>query len=637
MSERLQVFPERPSLESEQYIAVFESLERPPGFELSEGQRQEVLAFEHSLSNTIRLDGLNVESLPLRNLPELIKAPTNRYQICIEYFLDPKNVDQLQILTEYAHDPELLGILRSLPIEKAREVIEQHLSEKALDRATKPKQWSSWKKASTRWASEQYQQILLGATDMHNPSLLSICNRPDRLTSHAQNVRDLKQYYKAVGKLVAKEDQSNPVVQAKQAVLELHRERLNQSIVETYKTGFVLLRQYERVADSVEKAALHDQLEQLSTLLPGLKVKQILDADVISSKTGDQVIAKRLSMLDKYINGVDKSTYRQVSEELMHLKMENDRVPSESSPNNKGLYADVSPETLNNSHVDAETMQHMMQLTLSEYGLLSSDSNSNFEEPATDGKWRIIVTDSVTQVFVNKEQKTVKIPSEFDRTLNQVTPAGALPLLDHEVRHIIQHENSAKINLELIQKTKGARSSAWAESGGVYWEAKSQKQLFEQERGVNLTYLAAMEARLRGGSLLDSMQAFMAARMQRFPDTKPEEAAKQAANQVLRMFPLGTEVVFGANRSEDELVFRPEESSYLADSQLLDYAEQLIYTMMIKPDQEWLFDVGGLGIKDIANLYKTNLLRREDMFVPDRLPSTIVEPYVRKELLHQAA
>lgn len=123
-----------------------------------------------------------------------------------------------------------------------------------------------------------------------------------------------------------------------------------------------------------------------------------------------------------------------------------------------------------------EQIKQFVQAVLAKWGMLSeypatwqdTDGRNGF---APDGKFQVVITPHRNNMSVDSTRRIINIPADYQRPLINAYPAGALPLIAHELSHVLQayadHDLGNQIPLARI---KGRRYRILREAGGAYQE-----------------------------------------------------------------------------------------------------------------------------------------------------------------------
>ncbi len=605
MSEKLALYPERPSQSSESFSKYIEILGRPPEFELSESQRNDIVDFESRFLEGDIETTVVFDEKP-KSYAEINRITAAEKKVCLDYFLTEEGKNILSEAIQNVELPDTKNGLIAL------------LTEKASDIGVK--EWKSLTVKSSNWAEKklvhQLEMRIKGDEPEEEPEYFSIIKSPDKLIEKAKYSRELKKYYKAVESDLKSEDTSDPVIQMKLELVRIARERLNLLITEQYRQA-MLLQEQSRHVDSNN---LNDRLDELYTYLPALQKKP---NEKRQEEFRDKA-ARFLSRIDKFVNGVSSDgSVSPITEDLLRIQERNkEQGEGHTMQAEPGTFSDIDQEVLKSTYIDADEFKKMTEMVLETYGLLSSQEeyDSDREGWATDGKWQVIIDDTVHSLSINGVKGIVRIPGDYNRELTSISPAGPLQVLDHEVTHVLQHQNALKIGLQSFDNVAIPRTSLWAEAGGIYKEQIAKKRILGLESETPAThYLAALQRRIEGGTILDSAQAFYDDSMKRNPETSQADAIKLAVNRTLRLFRRGGELTLN--------------SPYWSNTAPLDYAEQSVLIEQLPEDKkDWLL-IGRSNLGVLAQLHRLGWLQGKDFIVPEMSPSEILEPYVRTELL----
>ena len=610
MSEGIRVFPERLNPEGEEFRGAIEALSRPPERELSEEDRFEVASFEHALANgEVPFGVLSPENIrkPEKSMREIYDMSIREEKYCVEYFLQP------EVFAE--HFPEGHDVSE----EQRASYVRAEMARRIIDSERRPKlEVLSESKLFARKILENHLRQLdeTGSYDAEtDPSYERGLRDPELFLEKAEALRDMRGYYRDVQKQASSIGGKN--AELKKELLTMHVERVNLLTAAVYREALTLIRQDR------EGYILSDtQKERMKVALPALRRRTDREESVEAGFVDRESFARFLDRIDKFISGIDREGDKgHIPEVLRQLRETYEFKKGETRQNY--TYTVVDPELLKQRKVSAEELRQMVEMTLAEYGLLSEqkDYDPESDEPAPDGKWRAVIDPKASRktLGVTSIKRCVMIPQKFGRTLGQARPAGALPVLDHEITHVLQNHNAELLGLELFSTLGAARSSGWLEAGGVATETASLDALFGKDRRVNFTYLAALEKRLEGGTMVECAHEFLKVRRRDDPEGDYGKAVKGAIGGALRLYNSGGELTHG--------------TPYVARSGALEYAEQKVLADALPEDQRWMLYIGKSSLQSIATLYRLGWIEKEKLLIPERLPSAIVEPLVRENIL----
>lgn len=264
-----------------------------------------------------------------------------------------------------------------------------------------------------------------------------------------------------------------------------------------------------------------------------------------------------------------------------------------------------------NLEINADQLKTLIQNVLARYGLLSSEEKYSAKRKGRpdDGKWLVALSKVRTSLAVASKSGTVWVPKKFKRSLSQKKPTGVLPLIDHEITHVLQHENAAKLGIGLLEKDRSARGSLWFETGATAQEDESYSNHFGINRSANFNYLKALQAQVNGGSISDCAKVFFNSLIDSGDVKNKDEAVQTAVDRTLRLFRHGGEWAAG--------------TGYLTNTEPLEYAEQQILARNLPKDLDWLYFVGRANFQTLAELYRIGWLKKDDVFIPEKMPSEI--------------
>ncbi len=590
MSERkLAMYPERPSEMAESYIRAIEVFHSPPEFILNPEEKADVQAFEQALCKGEFPKGFEFlgtrTELPPKNIAEIVAQKVGLNTFCVDWYL--KTPDGNQTLQRLGYEGNLTDKIQ----------IKSFLA-RTIPRV-KSEGMNTQRGESRNWAESELITILKndlehGESETEDPEFLTLVESPQAVIDKIANARKLKNYYKNI-ESVLQHEQKNRVTDAKLVFLTMHRERVNDQIANLYRQAIPLLNQY-RLAPEILTS---EQIDALTDSFPVLKSADTTDMEKM---------ARLFSMIDKFITGIDaENGFGQISAEIERLEIALRDEPKNSETHQHSLDA----ERLADHHVDSEEMKKFVQKALAEYDLLSSEEKYSVKDKGRppDKLWRAVISKVQKSFSVNSAKGVVWIPISFDRTLNQKKPTGVLPLLDHELTHVLQHENAAKLRIGLMQVDRGARGSLWFETGATRNETEAYAKYFGIERGTNFNYLKAMQKQLAGGSISECAKMFYESLLSSGDVTDKEKAIETAVNRTLRLFRNGTEWSQG--------------TGYLTNTEPLEYAEQQILDRNMPEDLRWLYFVGRANFHTLAELHRIGWLNREEIFIPERMPAEI--------------
>lgn len=579
-----EVFPPRTGTGIERSI---EELTRDSEVLLSEQEKQAVLDYERVL-----LYDSEGGSETLEGLETVWKKLVLESEFYLDYFLTPEGkqllMDQLGV-----HETEVdFDSLDEI------ETFFYRLDYSNFDTKNVDILSGSSRQYSEEVMLQQFEAQQYAVTDaVENPRKMSVVRNPKILFEKISGYRKLKEFYKQEKASLESElyelqrdaeanESRIRVVHAQRALLKIYRRRLNTLIAELYYAAYKVTVQSEAIGLEYDFADYFKSIGQ---------------------NPNEGTIHKILSRLDRFING-SGDTSSPISAEIEHMVAESRiaGIDSEGQPVDNHDKTGIETEAM----ITASELKNWMEVVLRQHDLLSSstDFDSDREGPAEDGKWQVVITPKSTSISRNSRQKVIKIAPDFKRTISSLVPAGAIPVLDHELTHLFQDENRIRLGLRIFDNVRTDRATATMEAGAIMVETETQKELFGQERKPNFNYYAAVKRRLNGGSYKECVKAFYDSLMATDPDSDKRKAMKLAINRTARLFRGG-----GRFDSTDGSITNSKDLVYLEQEFL---AEQLAKVNA----QRFLF-IGGVSLQTLAELHAVGLFDESKMQYPTERPS----------------
>jgi hypothetical protein len=268
---------------------------------------------------------------------------------------------------------------------------------------------------------------------------------------------------------------------------------------------------------------------------------------------------------------------------------------------------------MDDTYWNAEQIKEFVETILEELNLLSSeqatwDEVEERDGPAADGKWQYVINPKKSEFDSNGAKHVLSGPADFERTLTQLTKAGALPVAAHEIEHILQEEYNQQVSYQIpLALARGRRTITIQEAGAIDQERKVQ-QSFGRERPVNAHYLKAREVKLAGGNKMEVIRAYYNSHIagKDLDEKRLAASRKIAVGAALRLY---------------------RDAGY--NSQPLDYLEQELITRSLKQLPEGQAEAimtaaTAFSLRDTAQLHKFGLLE-----LPQSLPLQPAEVVIR--------
>jgi hypothetical protein len=270
----------------------------------------------------------------------------------------------------------------------------------------------------------------------------------------------LQSYYQAIqAQLAARKPTKENTL--KLAFLEIHQERLTAIRAYLYRKSITFYGEVLAHQTDNNKVKLYDQLRKIFENLPTIQQGTLVGVQ--------RSVSKLISQIDTISSAIDydaqyPSTYH-AFQNLINLN-----EPKSLQPNHITTHTalkGITHQQLQKFRINSDQLKILFEKTLHHYHLLSTQPDDN--------KWSVVILKEISSINVSAEYKVLELPSDIHRRLDEVLPQGALPVIDHEMTHIFQHENGAKIGLGITQKALIARGHLWFEAGAVLSEISSQE------------------------------------------------------------------------------------------------------------------------------------------------------------------
>lgn len=574
-SEERHIFPPRPGTKLDSHLEV---LKKDPEITINAEERKEVLAYEAELTYG---EDKNKKERQL-GLEEIWKSNINTSEFYLEYFLTEKG--QTDLSKTFNLD------LDKIKMETTDEVANLLYSKdySSLD----PSIIKSFSGRSVRYGKnkmvEQFSNSNFKSVEnITPPTKITVVRNAEDLATKVKNLRQLKKFLKE--KKVELGSNKDNLSIAKKTITEIHLRRVNELIVEEYPLVIAFIKQSHSLPPESVK-------ETIDTLSENLVVEGI-----IGGMKNESIVSR----LDRFSQGAetelkDDDKYSITSKEALSLVAElGDYNQEEENSTEK--------TNLSTARVNANELKSWFKDVLSEYDLLSKyDDNYNPDRltRAKDRLWQVVFDPEKSSLDVDSKQGVIKIPTDFDRGIADISPTGAIPLIAHEITHIIQNENKEKISLSLMDDIGTDRYLIVSEAGATVQEEEAQ-QYFGNILPTEPHYLEAMKKRLNGGNLAECAKAFFDSRIKQDPNADKKEVAKLAFDRATRLF-----------RKEGDF---NSKTNHLTNSQPLVYLEQeLLVRELSKKGLSKLLLLGGASIQTLADLHKIGMLDMNKITFPKR-------------------
>lgn len=426
--------------------------------------------------------------------------------------------------------------------------------------------------------------------DLHN---ISILIKPEASKQKLRNLRRLKSFLKIQYGKVPSEGLTADGEEARKGIIDIYTIRINEAI-----SGQLT---------SISQASA--TAERIPDALSSVENSLFLDDDIKGK-------SRNLSRLDKLTHGAAKTTgsyYPPLSEDLKEyariIGEKRERAALKDTSFNEGQ--DIDNKKVETLLIDPEEVGALAAELLQHYNLLSAYPSDSYDSdrttPAPDNKWQVLVEDRYKSMSVNGNQKVIKIPKKPQRVDTLITIT-----LGHEIEgHVLQRENRELLPLQIFQKIGSGRSVLFAECGAMHNQKELSEKVFGKPSLPHPHYAAAIERRLQGGNLIETIEAFYkSADQQQLPDSSKEKLVMRdnrlrlAINRALRIFKDGENYSTTDDQVENskDLVYLEQESFY----------EELERNGI--PGYAYL---SGVNFTTLAFLQKFNFIENKKIRTPD--------------------
>lgn len=607
MSEQIpsRVFIERSGVN---ITSDIELLMREPEHPLDDKERFEAFEFAHGLMEG-RSEGLEVDTnLSLREVHHQ-KGTTEQLTFYVDYFMNTADeAGRLALL-----DAGYKGVWE-------KEDIKHFFVRSDIFRGKSYKERAELAAKSLDYTKDSLADHLVmdqeGATDFifREWDAVTCHYDPAALIGKFKNLLSYRDFYKKVGGQL--KDQDGQLADAKRTLVGMHRGKVNEMLAGLYP-DLLKLKDQLPYMEPTAAAELQAQIDEISPA-----VRRLFDAEE------ERVADNFLRNLDYLRNGVglqrdDNGELKAgpITPELLSLV----ERQATSVRSGEAVFSDEELEAMDATKWTAENVEALLEAVLSSWGQLSDvksswDEVENREGPTPDERFQVVVSPKAKQLSVNSSTLAMNVPSSFKRTLTQGSPAGALIVSAHELRHVVQgivdRELAKAIPLAGI---KGRHVSTVREAGGLHEELEFQSKFLGRPRPIASNYLRALQVKLAGGNRAEATRAFYESYLEQEQVDKGDigkirVAAELAVDRTLRLYRNG-----GHN------------------SQPLDYAEQglIVEVLSELPAEQadaFMNACGSFDIKDAVKLHSFGLLPKIN--APYKPAESVMSIY-REKFAHQ--
>lgn len=124
-----------------------------------------------------------------------------------------------------------------------------------------------------------------------------------------------------------------------------------------------------------------------------------------------------------------------------------------------------------------------------------------------------------------------------------------------------------------------------------------------------------MQTQLRGGGISDCIFTFYKSLIESGDIVDKKTAIGFATERTLRLFRNGIEYTPG--------------NGYITNTEPIEFAWQELVYRQLPVNLHWLYLVGRINFLDLAELYRIGWLKKDDVFVPEKMPAEIALEEIR--------
>ncbi|MDB5160637.1 MAG: hypothetical protein JWO96_17 [Candidatus Saccharibacteria bacterium] len=435
---------------------------------------------------------------------------------------------------------------------------------------------------------------------------------PSKIISKLSKLRAYRDYYKAIRQNLKQLPESD-LTDAKGLLLDLYAAKTNAMIAELYPGAMDLIRQLETMPDNQQT---QEWLSEIKAISPTME-KALLREKARAATDFNDEFARRLDLFKNGAGEMQKGQLIPISDTVNMLAIELEsslkKEPEASVP------AEVA-EKLKSMEWRAQDVKGFAELILGEWGLLSKekadwDEIEERERPALDNKWQIAVHPSKKSFTIDARKRVFWIPAGYNSLEREHAELGPLPLIAHELTHILQRHFDYELGNSIpLARLNGRGTSALREGGAIAQERKV-KETFGYERPTNLFYLRALSAKLAGSNKTQIARAFYETNTKgkTLNEAQLAESRRRAVDGTLRLFRHGGH-----------------------DSQPMAYIEQDLIWRQLAAEGEDKAEIitiagGSFSLKDTARLRQFGLLQ-----IPGKLDvhpaEQVIDIFIKKYL-----
>lgn len=578
--ERQSLYPQRMIDRIDEEIDIVDRFERKliQPVQLSEQERKDVLDFEDDLG---------------KRFEKITDITVQKVTFYVEYFLTPDGRENFEKTTGIA----LSHVANERDIKKTIFLNRETLQQIKYD------DLKSLAALSVKYYDERLLQQLcvyndvshtINITEASNPQGIDVLLTPEKLAGKIAELTAFKNDVKKVNASLSEKVQCDL---AKKKIIELYRKKYNQVLTEYFFDSSLIV----DMAQTIGEDLLTEEEKEL------LKMQR-----------GMQNVQKNLSRRDKFIHGADINYIEgervQISDTLKEFA---EQISVEYERNEAEKYQKIvengyDPEKVFAKNVSIEQITILINELLEMYDLKSSYGPETYDAKrsgaAPDDKWQFIAKDSYKSMSVKGKQKIIK-----SDTKNKDIYYTMTVVLGHEMGHVLQSVNSSKIPLRLFEKTKGDRSSVFAEGGAMMLQDHIAREIFGTGALGHPHYVRAMIKKMEGGNYIDCVKAF-------YDSSTRALLRKKALNQITNDdFEIQSTEQMRLAIDRAKRLFRHSadlslSSSHLSKSKDTAYLEQIMLARRLQEKglEKYLF-FSGINLSTLTTLLELGLIDTEEI------------------------
>lgn len=272
----------------------------------------------------------------------------------------------------------------------------------------------------------------------------------------------------------------------------------------------------------------------------------------------------------------------------------------------EAIFTPEQVEVLRQTMLKPEQMKQLFENVLKKQNLLSVEPASTWN---TERGKR--AADELFQVIENPGKDTFEVSGTDGTYRHASVPRSVYDVLftggTHELTHVDQAQADVKLGEQIkLAGLKGKRVGVFKEGGANAKQRAAEMEYTGQSKPVALTYAKALQVLRDGGSLMDASRAFFDEKRVIMPEVSPADAAKEAADRVLRLLRRG------------------------GSSAVLSYGEEgVIADELAEASDEVRIRAGAITSLDLVDQYR---LHRYGLFKMDEDAGVDWTPIVLEEL-----